>query len=583
MGDVRDIAGTDKPISGTDKPISGTDMPISGTDKPISGADHLILVGMPASGKSTVGRALAQRLGWPCVDLDALLAAQSGGTVGELLRGEGELAFRRRESALLQQVLAGPRAVIATGGGTAAYCDAMAQLCARGTVIWLDAPVATLSQRAVQDATDRPLLGATLQAVQSSLMELRAARLPTYARAHLRVDANAAPAQVAVAVQAAVARPWSQDLSAEAGKRVVVHSGEPSAAADAIAALAAGNRCALVVDRAVLEWAEPLVAMLQARNLAPVVLPVVGGEKCKTARVLAQVWTSLADNGIGRGDLIIGMGGGAVTDLAGLAAATWLRGVRWIALPTTLLAMADASVGGKTAIDLPQGKNLVGAFHPPQLVWCGLAALQTLPPRHFRAGLAEIAKMFLAFDAQAWQQLVADSEPLRRRQMATVARHLHKAIGWKAQVVAADPRENADLDQPMARAKLNLGHTFGHAVEAASQFAVPHGEAVGLGLCAEAQWARHYGDLTAEACKQVMVGLGALGLNTHWQAYATPSTLSNSNFDKKLRGGQLRLPVLRAVGDARLADVALDVWQAQVVKLGNAPSADTLTPRRNGC
>ncbi len=546
----------------------------------MAASGHIILVGMPGCGKTTTARGLGRALGLPVVDLDEAMAAGTKVSVADLLRRQSEAAFREREAVALDTVLAGARSVLATGGGTAVFHHGMDKLLAAGTVVWLDVPLPALADRVLTDATERPLLGAARLDVERNLRALFDARVATYARAHARVDATGAPAQVVDRVAAAVRVPWTIDVNGEGSHLVAVHPGEPACAADAIAAMSGDAQVAMVVDRAVSAWAAPLAAQLRARGLACHVLTVAGGERVKTPRALTQLWTEFSEVGLGRHDLVVAIGGGATTDLAGLAAATWQRGLRWVALPTTLLAMADASVGGKTAIDLPAGKNLVGAFHPPQLVWCGLGSLTTLPARHYRAGLAEIAKIFLTFDADAWTLLLRDGKALRGRDPAATLRHLQAAIAWKAKVVAADPREAAGKDQPLARAKLNLGHTFGHAVEAASQFNLPHGEAVGLGLCAEAAWANRHAELGSDDCKQVIGGLRDLGLNTAWQPYATAATLDRSRADKKLRAGLLRLPVLVRVGDATLADVDRDVWQAQVTQAAaSARLADTASGR----
>lgn len=534
---------------------------------------HIVLVGMPAAGKSAAGALLAQRRGMAHVDLDEAIARQAGVPVGELLRREGEAAFRLREAEAVERVLAGPAAVISTGGGTACFHDGMARLRAAGHVVWLDAGHETLAERALTDPQPRPLLGETRQEVRANLQVLSANRGPTYAHAHCRVDANLPLDQVVKAIDAALQQPVTAAAAGLAGGQVVVHAGDLSCAAEAIAAVCQGARAALVVDRAVADQAQPLLAMLQARKLAPAWLPVAGGEKAKNARGLAQLWEQLAQAGIGRGDVVVAIGGGAVTDLAGFAAATWQRGVRSVLLPTTLLAMADASVGGKTAIDLPQGKNLVGAFHQPQLVWCAAATLQTLPARQFRSGLAEIAKIFATFDADAWHALLRDADKLRRRDVSALLPHLTQAIAWKAKVVAADPQESADAAPPLQRAKLNLGHTFGHAAETASQYSLLHGEAVAIGLCGEAAWAAEHGGLDRRDRDAVADGLAALGLPVDFARHAVPQVLAAAKSDKKLRATRLRLPVLRGLGDAYLADVDLGVWQAQMAAIGGGRTA----------
>ncbi len=529
-----------------------------------------MIIGMPAAGKTVVAARVAERVALPCLDLDALLQAENGRSAAELLRREGETVFRIHEAALLEQVLSGPPTVIAVGGGAPCFHNGIERMRAKAQVVWLDAPVEVLSERALLDDTDRPLLGDTRQSAKAALVDLELRRRATYAQAHVHVDAAQPLNNVVNAVLCALdpAESLLSDDLASATHPVWLHGGAPAQAVEALVALAAGSKIALVIDRGVAQWAQPLVEMLKARGVDLTTIDVAGGEKSKDLRTASRIWSALAAAGVGRSDLLVAIGGGATTDVAGFCAATWQRGMRTALIPTTVLAMADASVGAKTAIDTPEGKNLVGAFHRPEWVWLPLQVLQTLPARQFRAGLAEIAKIFVSFDAGAWRALLADGPALRRRSLAALLPHLRAAVRHKAAVVAADPLERQGPGHTSARALLNLGHTLGHAIEAQSKFAVLHGEAVALGLVAEAEAAESTGVAATGTAQAVRLGLEALGFDTQWERWATAATLARIVSDKKRRGQQLWLPQLRGVGQAELLAVDAAAWQTRLAELG---------------
>jgi shikimate kinase/3-dehydroquinate synthase len=536
------------------------------------GGGHLVLIGMPAVGKTSVGARLAAVLQLRHIDLDAELTRGSGMATGDLLRREGEAAFRLREAECLDQALAGEASVISVGGGAAAFHDGIERMRASGKVLWLDAPVEVLTERVLLDDTDRPLLGDTRQAVHENLTELLARRRPHYARAHVHVPAAQPLAQVVESARANAAEPEvvCDGAGGSYDHAVVLHEGGPAAAAEQVASLAGSAQVVLAVDRAVAAWAHPLRELLAARGLTVHWIELQGGERGKDLRGAAKLWSALAAAGVGRHDLLVAVGGGATTDLAGFCAATWQRGLRWVAIPTTVLSMADASVGGKTAIDLAEGKNLVGAFHPPQLAWLPLQALRTLSARQFRAGLAEVAKIFLLCDAVAWQTLLADAPALRRRSVAALRRHLAAAVRHKLRFVQEDPQERAGEGQVLGRALLNLGHTWGHAIEAESGYALLHGEAVALGLVAESEWSEAAGLSAAGTARQVREGLELLGFDTCWERGCTPSALARTQMDKKRRGQDMVLPALQQAGSARLVKVQWSLWQTTLAALAGA-------------
>jgi 3-dehydroquinate synthase len=265
---------------------------------------------------------------------------------------------------------------------------------------------------------------------------------------------------------------------------------------------------------------------------------VPDGEAAKEVSVAAGLWSKLASAGVSRGDAVVGVGGGAATDLAGFVAATWLRGVRVVLVPTTLLGMVDAAVGGKTAINTAAGKNLVGAFYPPAGVLADTSVLATLPAAEYVSGLAEIIKAGFIADPVILDLIEEDPDRAARPGGPHELELIERAIAMKAAVVAADLRE-AGL-----RETLNYGHTLGHAIELAEDFRMRHGEAVAIGMCFAAALGRLAGRLDAPTAARHRSVLTAVGLPVRYRADAWPRLRAAMAVDKKTRGATLRLVVL---------------------------------------
>jgi 3-dehydroquinate synthase len=270
--------------------------------------------------------------------------------------------------------------------------------------------------------------------------------------------------------------------------------------------------------------------------------PVPDGEQAKTAAVAANLWSKLADLKMTRSDCIIGLGGGAATDLAGFVAATWLRGVRHVLVPTTLLGMADAAIGGKTAIDIPEGKNLVGAFHPPAGVLADLATLETLPRADYVAGLAEVIKAGFIADPVILDLVRDDPEGAAVPHGRHARELIERAIRVKADVVAGDLREAG------RREMLNYGHTLGHAIERVEGYQIRHGEAVAVGMMYAAEVSRLAGRLAAEGVGRHRAVLSAVGLPVTCRSGPWPALREAMAVDKKARGARLRLIILERAG-----------------------------------
>lgn len=282
-----------------------------------------------------------------------------------------------------------------------------------------------------------------------------------------------------------------------------------------------------------------------------VLMEVPDAEAGKSAEVLVGLWNRLAEHGFTRSDAVVGFGGGATTDLAGFAAATWLRGVRYVSVPTTVLGMVDAAVGGKTGINIPAGKNLVGAFHEPRGVLCDLSLLATLPDADVRAGLAEVIKCGFIADASITDLIAAHTQDALIAGSKVQAELITKGIRVKADVVAGDLREATSSGTRVGRELLNYGHTLGHAIERHENFAWRHGEAISVGMVFAAELAHVLGWCDAEFVALHRAQLTAVGLPVtyagQWEALRKAMAL-----DKKTRGSTLRFVLLEGSGRPRI-------------------------------
>ncbi|MBA2416004.1 MAG: 3-dehydroquinate synthase [Geodermatophilaceae bacterium] len=298
--------------------------------------------------------------------------------------------------------------------------------------------------------------------------------------------------------------------------------------------LTGADRVAIMHTTVLAEQAATVLRVLDGRG-HPLLVP--DGEAAKTAAVAARCWDNLARIGFTRNDAIVGLGGGAVTDLAGWVAASWLRGVRVVHLPTTLLGMVDAAVGGKTGINIDAGKNLVGAFHPPAGVLCDLNALGTLPARDYVAGLAEVVKCGLIADPVILE-LIEDDPAAAGAPGGLTAELVRRSVQVKAEVVGADLRESG------LREILNYGHTLAHAIETAESYRWRHGDAVAVGLVFAAELSRLAGRLNTHGVERHRAVLSAVGLPIHYDLVPWPQLHSLMRVDKKARGNRLRFVVL---------------------------------------
>lgn len=525
----------------------------------------IVLVGLMGAGKTSIGRRLAARLGLPFRDADAEIELAAGCTVPELFERYGEHEFREGERRVIRRLLSGDPIVLATGGGAFMDRQTRATIRGDGVSVWLRCQLPTLLRRVV-GRDHRPLLNAGDPA--EILARLIERRHPLYAEADLIIDCGdeSPDATTAQVLDALLGWQPPRRLSvALTSTRYDVVIGEAllARAGALLAPVLPQKRVVVVTDEAVGRLHLPLLLEgLSATAIRSSQIVVPAGEASKSLATYARVVDGLLEAGVERGTTVIALGGGVVGDLAGFAAATTLRGLPFVQIPTTLLAQVDSSVGGKTGVNTERGKNLVGAFHQPRMVLADTAALSTLPIRELRAGYAEIAKAGLIGDAAffAWCERVGAQVIGGERELQAEA--IRRACAFKAAVVGDDEREERPND---GRALLNLGHTFAHALEAEYGYGggLLHGEAVAVGLGLAFRLSTRLGLCPQADADRVIAHIGAVGLPAELamlnRRLSAATLIGHMRRDKKVRDGQLKFVLARGIGQAfTTASVAED-------------------------
>jgi len=510
--------------------------------------ERIALIGLSGSGKSSVAPLVAERLGWRALDTDDLVVQRFGMPIAEIFARFGEPVFRAAEREALLEALRCDRVVIATGGGIVLDERNWVALRCGTAVVHLSAGLETLAarlraQHEAEGTVGRPLLAG---GIEERLRRLWEQRRDLYARADITVvtdgrSPDAVAEEIVRAVRSLQARgsiPFLSIGGASGRSDLFVRSGLLEVLGELVRRRWPRARRAFVVtdDRVERYWAGPVRRSLADNGFAVTTLTIPAGERSKSLAVVEHLLDRLLENGVERSDVVVALGGGVVGDVAGFAASIVLRGVGLVQVPTSLLAMVDASVGGKTGVDHRLGKNLIGTFYQPHLVLADPAVLETLPEEERRSGWAEVVKhamiectatgrtepsllpLLASRPFSAWWQPGALDEVIRRN------------IEIKAAVVAADERESG------LRRILNYGHTLGHAVEAASGYRVRHGEAVAIGMRAVARIAERLG-----CCSRDLVVLQdeLLDAASLPRSVALPiePVLERLRYDKKVDGG----------------------------------------------
>ncbi len=528
----------------------------------------IVLVGLMGAGKTSIGRRLAARLGLPFRDADQEIELAAGCTIPELFDRYGEREFRDGERRVIRRLLAGDPIVLATGGGAFMDPETRAAIRAEAISIWLRCRLPTLLRR-VATRSNRPLL---VDADPAEVLErLMAQRHPVYAEADMVVDCGDENPDTTTAQVLAALAAWTppRRLAVALGQggvgrgyEVVVGEGLLARAGALLAPVLPQKRAVVVTDATVARLHLPALLAGLAETAIAVQPIVVGvGETEKSIEAYARLVDALLEAGVERRTAVIALGGGVVGDLAGFAAATTLRGLPFVQVPTTLLAQVDSSVGGKTGVNTKRGKNLVGAFHQPRMVLADTATLASLPPRELRAGYAEIAKAGLIADAALFAWCEANGPALVHGARAIQAEAVLRACAFKAAVVGDDEREEKPAD---GRALLNLGHTFAHALEAECGYgALLHGEAVAVGLSLAFRLSVRLGLCPDADAARVTAHLDAVGLPTALRVLnrrlSAGRLIAHMRRDKKTRDGRMVFVLARGIGAAfTAADVPAD-------------------------
>jgi len=537
----------------------------------LSLSKNIVITGFMGTGKTAIGRAVTAKLARTFVDMDVEIEARAGKPIARIFAEDGEPAFRQMETALCDELRTRGGLVIATGGGALVNPVNRARMMASGAVVCLTCGVDEILRR-VDGNVDRPLLAVTDRRAQ--IERLLQARREAYAAIPWQIDTTALSIEavtdqvieIADVATLPVHYPGGQ-YDIHIGNGVLKHIG---GALRAIG-IAEGGRVAIISNTVVAPlYVEQVEASLQSAGCVPFVCSIPDGEQHKTLATVASLYDQFLAGGLDRSGTVLALGGGVTGDVAGFAAASYMRGVRFVQVPTTLLAMVDASIGGKTGVDLPQGKNLVGAFKQLALVVIDPAVLATLPADEFRSGMAEMIKHGVMGDADLFTELESGQvdnpqygSSRETGRQGKWAERIARALRVKIAIVEEDPFEQG------RRAVLNLGHTVGHALERLSDFSLRHGEAVSIGMVAAAKIAVELGRADVSLADRIEAVLSAWELPVRCPPFDADAILAAMTHDKKKQGHELRWVLPRAIGQVEItADVPPQVVCSVLCSLG---------------
>lgn len=529
--------------------------------------NRIYFIGFSGAGKSAVGRRAAQLLGWTFADADERIVARAGKPVERIFADDGEPAFRALERAVIAEFAAEERVVVSTGAGSVMHDQSLGGMLASGFVAALEARPETIYRRLSHaaetegaEAMTRPMLQADdpLGRIESLKRERQAA----YALAHWTIHTDGLTveqtAQEVVRAWRRFGAPsaWESDPSLAA--TVTVESGAypvfvgwgalEAELGRRLADSGFSGRAYIVCDGNVVHpYGRAAQRSLHAAGVEMGLFTFPAGEESKTLATAAVLYEWLAERRVERGDAIVAVGGGVVGDLAGYVAATFLRGVRLVQVPTSLTAMVDSAIGGKTGVDLPAAKNMVGAFHHPTMVLADVSALQTLPERAVREGWAEAIKHGFALEAPLIDFYERNADALLALDPRLTTEAVARNAAVKARVVSADERETSGL-----RRLLNYGHTIGHGVETAAGYgAYLHGEAVAIGMTGAARLGVAEGVTPADVAERQTSLLARFGLPQSYAGVAPEAILEAMTRDKKTAAGQISWVFLDGAGSSR--------------------------------
>ncbi len=544
---------------------------------------NIVLTGFSGTGKSLVGEAIAQRLNWNLIDTDSEIVRLAGKPIADIFEQDGEARFRELEREVIRMSCQQKRRVIAIGGGAIVDRQNYELLAQHGLIICLEARPETIYQRLFQNAAYgsepevRPLLADndSLERIK----ELKASRQPYYARVDWTVHTDRL--NIAQVAEEAI-RAWrllgryrrrndrakglaNRDKDAACWVETATQSypvfvghGLLNRLAEKIKGAGLSGTAVVISDETVFSlYGSKVERILEDAGFVARCFIVPPGEATKDIDSAVRIYDFLVEHRVERDDSIIALGGGMIGDLAGFVAATFVRGMPWIGVPTSLVAMVDASIGGKVGVNHPHGKNLIGCFHQPSFVLADVQTLTSLPPRELASGWSEVIKYGLILDKGFFEFLEAEADKLIKLEANTVTQAIARSAAIKAQVVSEDEREKGK------RTILNYGHTIAHGLEAATQYGrFLHGEAVAIGMTGAARLSERLGLVSSGVVKQQRSLLQRFGLPVTFSKVDVAGVLRAMELDKKTRGKEIRWVLLEDVGKVTIRS---DVPQEAVV------------------
>ena len=547
--------------------------------------NNLILTGFSGTGKSEVGLMIAQLWGWNFVDTDHQITVTAGKSISEIFEEDGEAHFRHLERLSVAAACNTSRAVISTGGGAIVDPDNYRTMAASGTIICLDATPDTIDKRIQQLNNSlkkkdlRPLLADTNQVRR--IKDLKTQRQTYYDLAESTIHTDGLSVQeVAQEVYERwnkIAQLGTRDGAASkllpdfvvettsASSPVFIGWGLLDHIGKCLLGIGIRGPVYIITEPSLSDlYGQQIQRAFEATGIEAHTFTVPPGEESKSLNVAERIYEWLAERRCERGHAIIGMGGGMICDLAGFVAATFLRGIPVIQVPTSLAAMVDASIGGKTAVNLPAGKNLVGAFYQPRLIMADLDTLRTLHTREIAAGWAEAIKHGLILDASLFNLFEENVKALLSLEPTITEELIRRSMSIKAKVVEEDERETTGK-----RTLLNYGHTIGHGLEAATKYTeLLHGEAVSIGMVGAATIGCKIGILPKEATERHTSILERFGLPTSCPIADPDSVLSAIELDKKATSKLINWVLLQEIGRATIrSDISRELVKQTVEDL----------------
>jgi 3-dehydroquinate synthase len=509
---------------------------------------NLFLYGPSGSGKSTTGILLAKSFNMKAIDLDMEIENRIGRKIPTIFQVDGEASFRRIEKEVLFSLLDQEKnSVLMLGGGTLLDPENRARVEEAGRVICLRASSEVLFRRLSFDSNKRPLLHENLKSDLEKLLEKRSSHYDSFT---VQLDTSGLALEDCVyEIQILIGRFSIGGMGNE--YPVMIQPGGLATLGEQMRENGLSGPVTLVCDSNTGPlYAENCLHSLKQAGYPAKLIQIPAGEEYKTIETVSFLWREFLHIGLERGSTVVALGGGVTGDLAGFAAATYLRGIPWVNVPTSLLAMVDSSLGGKTGADLPEGKNLIGAFHSPRLVLTDPEVLATLPQREVRNGMAETIKHGVIADPL----LYSLCQSVNLNEIAGAFPLISRSVGVKARVIVEDPFEKN------IRQGLNFGHTVGHGVEKVSNYRIAHGEAVSIGMVSEVKLAERVGIARDGLADEITAVLKSNGLPvTVPQELDRNQIKAAMGYDKKKSGGQIHFALPKRIGKVRVG-VVIENW-----------------------